>query len=156
MIADAMQVQEETGNANCTGTVCDNTDPGFNAVGSWKTSSFTPGFLGSNYLHDQNNGKGTKTASWAFTVAANGNVGISARWTSNPNRATSVQYMYSVNGGALQACGVPQDQTISGGVFNTLCTVSVTTGQILTVSVTNDDPSGYVIADAVRVGAVPP
>ena len=68
-----------------------------------------------------------------------------------------MQYRYSVDAGPSQNCGAPQDQRINGGVFNTLCSVTgLTTGQTLTVSLTNDS-AGYVIADAVQVaGGVAP
>jgi hypothetical protein len=64
-----------------------------------------------------------------------------------------VQYSYSLDGGTTRTnCGVPVDQRINGGQFNVLCTApALAAGSTLTVMLTNDDVSGYVIADAVRL-----
>jgi PKD repeat protein len=147
--------------ATCQNSICDNTDSGFVSEGAWSTSSSSPGYYGIDYLHDQQSGKGTKTASWAYDIAADGNYEIAAQWSAWTNRASDVQYMYSVDGGSPQNCGAPQSQRINGGQFNPLCIVPVlTVGQTLTVSLVNDS-TGYVIADAMRVqttlgGPLPP
>ena len=149
------------GGGVCPGTICDNTDAGFETVGSWTTSTSSSDYYGTNYLHDQRNGKGTKTASWTYALTTDGNYEIAAHWSAGSNRARSVQYTYAVDGGAPQACGAPVDQRWFGGQFNALCTVSgLTAGSNLTVSLRNDS-SNYVIADAVRVeldlgGPLPP
>jgi hypothetical protein len=146
-------IVQPIGGGVCLGTICDNTDTGFESVGAWSTSTSTSGYFGSNYLHDQNNAKGSKTASWTYAIGADGNYEVAAQWSSSSNRATNVQYMYSINGGALQNCGVPVDQRINGGQFNVLCTApALTAGSTLTVTLTNNS-AGYVIADAVRVEA---
>jgi hypothetical protein len=136
----------------CPGAICDNTDIGFEALGEWKPSTTIPGFFASNYLHDLNTGKGTKTASWTFEIAENGDHEIAAQWSSLSNRAVNVQYLYSVDGFTPQTCGPPVDQRINGGQFNVLCTVPGLVGMsTLTVILNNAGTEGYLIADAVRV-----
>lgn len=153
---------QPVGGGLCLPGICDNSDFGFDLVGDWTVSASNPGFYGSNYLHDQNSGKGGKTASWTYQVAADGNYAIAAQWPAGYNRAADVQYTYSVDGGSPEPCGMPVDQRVDGGQFNDLCTVpSLTAGSELTVSLRNDSLSGYVIADAVRVelfegGPLPP
>ncbi len=145
-----MVMVESIGTVACPAAICDNTDAGFNTIGSWSASSSSPGFYGSDYLHDQNNSKGTKSATWTYLVGTDGNYEIAARWTDNPNRATGVQYRYSVDGGMLVDCGLPVDQRFNGGGFTALCTApALTAGSILTVHVRNES-DGYVIADAVQ------
>ncbi len=139
------------GGAVCPAPVCDNADTGFNTVGSWASSSRWPGYYASDYAHDKRSGKGGKTASWTYAIAANGSYDVAAQWSAASNRASSVQYMYSVDGGAPQDCGAPVDQRANGGQFNGLCAVSgLVAGSTLTVSLRNDS-AGFVIADAVRI-----
>jgi hypothetical protein len=84
-------------------------------------------------------------------IAANGSYDVAAQWSAASNRALSVQYMYSVDGGAPQDCGAPVNQRANGDQFNGLCTVpALAAGSTLTISLRND-AAGYVIADAVLV-----
>lgn len=142
---------QPVGESVCPGPVCDNSDSGFDTAGSWSASSTTPGFYGSNYLHDQNRDKGAKTASWTYLIGADGSYEIAAQWPAYVNRSASVQYSYSVNGTTPVDCGPPVDQRTNGGKFNVLCTVpSLIAGSTLTVRAGNT-ADGYVIADAVRL-----
>jgi len=85
-----------------------------------------------------------------------GNYQIAARWSAYSNRASSVQYRYSANG-ITANCGAPVNQRTNGGTFNVLCTIpSLAAGTTVTVMLRNDDPSGYVIADAVRLQRTSP
>ncbi len=149
------------GGGVCPGEICDNTDAGFDTVGTWAASTSSPGYYGGNYLHDKREAKGSKSATWTYDILADGSYEISAQWAASANRAPFVQYQYSIDGASPQNCGAPADQRYNGGVMNELCTVTdVLAGSRLTVSITNDS-YGYVIADAVRVrldvgGPLPP
>ena len=39
--------------------ILDNADAGVSIVGSWGSSSYSPGYYGTDYLHDGNSGKGS-------------------------------------------------------------------------------------------------
>ena len=149
------------GGGVCPGEICDNSDNGFEVFGDWASSTSSPGYYGSNYLHDKRAGKGSKTASWTWDVVADGNYELAAQWPASLNRAPAVQYMYSIDGGSPQNCGDPADQRYNGGALNKLCTVSgLLAGSTLTLSLRNDS-YGYVIADAARFrldmgGPLPP
>jgi chitodextrinase len=148
---EQMVAVQPAGGAVCPAPICDNTDTGFATVGSWASSSRWPGYYATDYAHDKRADKGSKTASWTYAIAANGSYDVAAQWSAASNRASSVQYMYSVDGGAPQNCGAPVDQRVNGGQFNGLCTVpALAAGSTLTISLRNDS-SGYVIADAVLV-----
>jgi hypothetical protein len=139
------------GGAACPIPICDNGDTGFDTVGTWYTSTSNPGYYGSDYLHDKKVGKGTKTASWTYIIVDDGNHEIAAQWPAWGNRAQSVQYTYSIDGGSPENCGAPQNQRFNGGQLNFLCTApGLIAGSTLTVSIRNDS-AGYVIADAVSV-----
>ena len=140
-----------TGGGVCPGVICDNLDIGFNAVGLWSSSTSSPGYYGSDYLHDQRADKGNKSVTWTYALAADGNYEIAAQWTSSSNRAPFAQYTYSIDGGPSQNCGAPADQRYNGGQMNYLCTVTgLLAGSTLTVGLGNES-NGYVIADAVSV-----
>ena len=148
---EQMVAVQPAGGAVCPAPICDNTDTGFDTVGSWASSSRWPGYYATDYAHDKRAGKGSKTASWTYAIAANGSYDVAAQWSAASNRALSVQYMYSVDGGAPQDCGAPVNQRANGGQFNGLCTVpALVAGSTLTISLRNDS-AGYVIADAVLV-----
>jgi hypothetical protein len=150
VIADAVKLEKSDVQEVCPGVECDNGAAGFSTVGSWSSSASIGGFYGTDYLHDGNAAKGTKTASWTYLTVEPGDYQIAARWSAYSNRASSVQYRYSANG-ITADCGAPVNQRINGGTFNVLCTVpSLAAGTTVTVMLRNDDPSGYVIADAVR------
>src|SRR5690606_22928348 len=71
--------------------VMDNTDSsGITLTGAWVGSTTTNGYIGSNYLHDDNTGKGAKSVRFTPTIPAAGDYEIFARWTAGGNRADNV------------------------------------------------------------------
>jgi FtsP/CotA-like multicopper oxidase with cupredoxin domain len=124
----------------------DNTDPAFSTVGTWPTSSVVPGYSGTNY-HYSAAGNGSNTATWTFTVGTPGFYTVSAKWTSNANRATNAKYTIRNNGTLLGT--VTMNQQAGGGQFVGLGTFSLS-GGTLTVTLSNAGANGYVVADAVQ------
>ena len=125
--------------------IVDNADLGFTTQGSWPTSSFTPGYYGSNYQYSPP-GSGSRTATWSFNVSE-GEHEISAQWSSFVNRATNAGYDIYNNDSYLGTINV--DQRVGGGQFNVLCTDVLDAGSLDVVL--TDAADGYVIADAVKV-----
>ncbi|NJM15538.1 MAG: PKD domain-containing protein, partial [Bacteroidales bacterium] len=72
-------------------------------TGTWTVSSSSTGFIGSNYLHDGNNGKGDKLAVYTPGIPESGSWEVFVTYTSNANRASNVP---------VEVC-VPE---VSGGV----------------------------------------
>ncbi len=142
----------QRGGEVCEGTICDNTAKGASVVGGWSRSSAIAGYYGTNYLHDQNSKKGSKTARWKYTIGQAGKYTIAAQWSQAPNRASNVQYRYAINGGAEKKCGARVSQRVNGGKMNALCSIpALAANSTLTVILRNDATDGFVIADAVRV-----
>ncbi|MEA3478199.1 MAG: PKD domain-containing protein, partial [Bacteroidota bacterium] len=125
--------------------IVDNADLGFTTQGSWPTSSFTPGYYGSNYQYSPA-GSGSKTATWSFNVSE-GEHEISAQWSSFENRASNAGYAIYNNDSYLGT--INADQRVGGGQFNVLCTYILDAGSLDVVL--TDSADGYVIADAVKV-----
>lgn len=124
--------------------VIDNTDPGFSAMGNWGTSSYTPGYYGSNYAYAPPGSGGQ--ARWAFTLSNDGDCQIEARWTSHENRSTVSPYTIINNG--LET-SVLVDQTVDGGRFNPLGSYWLEAGPVEVLL--SSSQGGYVIADAVKL-----
>ena len=128
----------------------DNTDTAtpdfFSAVGSWTSSTWRPGFFGTDYQYAAA-GDGSKTATWTFEISQAGQYEVAARWTASSNRSPDAPYTILNNGNVLGV--VPVDQRVNGGQFNSLGTFALDVG-MLEVVLTNA-ASSYVIADVVEV-----
>jgi len=141
--------------APVSAAVVDNSDTAtpdfFSTVGTWPTSTHSPGFEGTNYQF-RSAGDGSQTATWTFDIDQAGQYEVEANWTSHSNRAPDAPYTIRNNGIALET--VPVDQRVNGGQFVLLGTYTLEVGT-LEVELTNQ-ATGYVIADAVEVIFLPP
>ncbi|MBT1705170.1 cellulase family glycosylhydrolase [Chryseosolibacter indicus] len=87
VVADAVKFSK----SGQSDIVLDNSSTSGVAIeGAWTTSSASPGYQGTNYLHDGNTGKGSKRVTYTPSLPVNGEWTVSVRWTSDPNRATNV------------------------------------------------------------------
>ena len=129
-----------------TEVTIDNADAGFSSgPASWPWSSFSPGGYNTHYQYAPP-GNGSKWARWRFQIPSSGNCEVFAHWTSGGNRSTAAPYTIISNGTQYQAT---VDQTVNGGQFVSLGTFFLDAGTIDVLL--NDTPTGYVIADAVKV-----
>jgi hypothetical protein len=144
VIADAVKIVSEP---PPTGLIIDNTDSGFSTVGTWGTSSYSPGYFGSDYRTGAP-GNGSLSASWTFSLTSSGNCEVLAQWAAHSNRSTAAPYTIYNNGTAVSA-PITRDQTVNGGAFRTLGTFWLEAGSVEVRL--NNAPDGYVIADAVNL-----
>jgi lysophospholipase L1-like esterase len=115
-------------------------------AGAWLASSATAGFYGSDYLHDNNTNKGTKSVRYTPTLPAAGNYQVFLRWAQHANRSTTVPVRINYQGGNFVT---NVNQRINGGAWNLLGSfpfTAGTNGNLLIETGTATD--GYVIADA--------
>lgn len=122
-------------NANCT------------KVGTWPHSTSVAGFQGVNYIHDDNEDKGAKTATFTPNLPVAGTYNVYARWTAGDGRSNNVPYTITYNAGAVP---VYKNQRINGGSWQLLGTYPFNAGTGGKVEVSNRGTVGHVIADAVR------
>ncbi len=134
--------------------VKDNKDAtGIQLTGAWVSSTVTPGYYHSNYIHDNNTAKGTKSVRFTPTLSSAGNYEVFARWTSGENRASNVP-MDIVHAGGTATVSV--NQKINGQQWFSLGTYAFDAGANGSVLIRTAGTSGYVMADAVKfVPAVP-
>ena len=128
--------------------IIDNDDGAPTAVtsGSWSTSSATGGYYGTNYYHDNNTQDGSKSITYTPTLTETRVYTVTARWTSDSNRATNAPYVINHAGGSTT---VYVDQRTGGGTFNMLGNFTFNAGTSGNVVLSNTGTDGYVIADAV-------
>jgi len=115
--------------------------------GDWSLSSSTPGFVGSAYLHDNNENQTTKTTTFTGKLEP-GKYEVLLAYTPNANRASNVSVKVLAGEKELGHSTVNQKKRpdrlegfVSLGKFQ-----FDTTG---TVVVSNEKANGYVISDAV-------
>lgn len=114
--------------------------------GSWKASSANAPFVGFGYLHDDNTGKGDKSARFTAKLTP-GRYEVRIAYPTNKNRATNVPLVIRHRDGMTNAIlnqrMKPQQKTTTSiGVFD-----FATTG---TVTISNKNTDGHVILDAVQ------
>jgi beta-glucanase (GH16 family) len=146
VIADAMKFipAPTTG-----GITVDNTDTASIAsTGTWTNSTGTPGFLGTNYVHDGNAAKGTKTFSFKPAITTAGDYLVYARWPADANRANNVPVDIVKTGGAISTVTVNQQANSNTWVLLGVFPLSPTNAE---VKFRTTGTSGYVVADGVRV-----
>ncbi|MDF3058340.1 MAG: glucan 1,3-beta-glucosidase [Rariglobus sp.] len=144
--ADAMLFQP----APTTGFVTvDNTDTAYVAsTGTWSASTSVPGYLGTNYVHDGNTAKGTKTFSFKPAVAAAGDHLVYARWPADANRASNVPVDIVKADGSVATVIV--NQRVNNNTWTALGVfpLSPTNAEI---KIRTTGTNGFVMADGVRV-----
>jgi hypothetical protein len=134
--------------AGATEVVMDNGTAGVVLTGAWPTSTSRPGFFGTNYVSDDNAGKGTKKVRFTPTLPTAGTYNVYAWWAAYSNRATAVPITVTHAGGTAAPFYANQQQ--NGGAWNLVGSYTFNAGTGGYVEISNTGTSGYVIADAVK------
>ena len=119
--------------------------------GMWKESKSVNHFVGQEYLHDNNQGKGEKSVVFFATIPADGRYEVRLAYASSANRATNVPVEIR-HREAVEQLTVNQTQTPKiDQLFEPLGIYSFAAGTHPVVVVSNSATDGYVIADAVQL-----
>jgi len=110
-----------------------------------KSGDWTEATAG-GYLHDNNDGKGTKTITYTPDLPKDGKYDVYLTWKKNGNRATNVPVEIT---GADGKKSIKVNQRASGGWVK-VYSGSFKAGKSSTLTISNKDTDGHVIADAVR------
>lgn len=129
------------------GLVLDNTDA--KLTGDWTHSASTSGFVGADYLHDNNTAKGDCRAEFAFKIPKSGSYEVRIAYTVNPNRATNVPVTITSADGEKTVKLDQKKETKEG--FRSLGKFSFDPSQSAKVVISNAGTDGYVIVDAVQL-----
>lgn len=122
-------------------------------VGDWGISSVTPGYVGTQYLHDGNDQKGKLSVTYVIPLKEVGKYEVRLSYPPNANRATNVPVTVK-SGDQMFVKKVNQREKPNiDGIF-------VSLGQYhaadqITVIINTTGTDGHVIADAVQAVKVP-
>jgi len=128
------------------GTVLDDTQA--KLTGDWGTSASATGYVGHQYLHDGNEEKGKKQATFSWKVKEPGQYEVIVTYSTNPNRATNVPVTI-VDAEGKHTVRVNQRKKAPSGDMKSLGTYRFEKEGSLTISTEGTD--GYVIVDAVQI-----
>ena len=132
-------------------TIVDNAATnGVAIVGAWTSSTYNTGYYGTNYLHDGNTNKGTKSIRFTPTLPWRADYRVYLRWTEGSNRATNAPVDIVSLAGTNT---VYVNQTTNGSTWVLLGKYPFALGSAGSVLVRNGGTSAFVIADAVAFEA---
>ncbi|MDB5389627.1 MAG: hypothetical protein JWM11_5273, partial [Planctomycetaceae bacterium] len=129
------------------GIVIDNTAAKLN--GDWISTSSISGYIGQDYLHDGNEAKGSRTATFTAKLPKAGRYEVRIAYTANPNRATNVPVSIESNNN-LKKLRLNQREAPKQAGFQPIGMVDSTADSTVTVTISNADTDGHVIIDAVQ------
>jgi len=146
LLADRQILEWAAAGGGTNSIIVDNENPtGVSIVGSWTPSTGAPGYNGTNFLHDGNAGKGSKSVRFTPNLPQAGNYTVYLRWTANANRANNTPVTLTYSGGVTNYA---LNQQLNGGVWNLLGTFPFAAGTSGNLLTENAGTSGFVIADA--------
>jgi len=117
--------------------------------GDWSKSASVGGFVGAEYLHDNNQNKGQLSATYRFAVQNPGTYDVRVFYTANANRATNVPVtIQHADGQSTLQLNERKEPSIdkrahSVGKFRF-------DGEAI-VTISNEATNGYVVIDAVQL-----
>jgi hypothetical protein len=147
VLSMAEAIGEGLGAAALGGIVVDN--QAAKVTGEWTGAASVRPFIGSEYLHDRNSGKGKATVRFVPTIPTNGLYEVRIAYTANPNRATNVPVLIHSSDGD-KTIVLNQRQTPATPPFASLGRYRFSAGSEGYVEIRNDGTDGHVIADAVQ------
>jgi hypothetical protein len=118
-------------------------------TGDWSVSSTTQGYVGDNYIHDENVKKGDKSVKFTATIENAGKYDVRMSYSALANRASNVPVTVT-GGGESKTIIVNQKKAPKENGFASLGKFVFKPGDKVTVTVSNKDTDGHVIVDAVQ------
>jgi hypothetical protein len=118
--------------------------------GSWSSGSSVTPFVGYGYSHDGDAAKGRALARFELFVTQAGPHRVQLAWQAHANRSAAVPVTVR-HGDRVERRTVDQRATPrTDGLFETLCTLTLSPDLPLIVEVGNAGTEGHVVVDAVR------
>ncbi len=135
--------------AQLAGIVVDDVDA--IKIGTWHSSASIGGFVGSTYLHDNNDGQGNKSVRFPIAVPEAGRYEVRLAYTASSNRASNVPVSIFHAGGQSQQTVNQRRRPPIDGAFFSLGTFSFDPRGDSAVTIETTGTDGHVIADAVQL-----
>lgn len=132
----------------------DNKSAGVTAVGGWTSGTAQSGYVGSDYIHDGNTGKGDKSVTYTAATATGAKYKVALWYTPWSNRATNVPVDIYAKSGVVT---VNVNQQANGRQWFTLPGEYEFDPAVgLKVVVRTTGTNGFVVADGLRATPVTP
>ena len=119
-------------------------------TGEWAASSSIGGYVGSEYLHDANEGKGAKSATFTVRAPKGGRYEVRVAYTANANRATNVPISIDSKSTSRKAT-LNQRVAPKHAGFQTIATIDMAADEDVGITISNSGTDGHVIVDAVQL-----
>jgi hypothetical protein len=119
-------------------------------VGQWKASTYSKGFIGKGYVHDDKAGKGEKSIEFSTKIVKAGRYDIRLSYTPNSGRADNVPVVIRHADGTTEAALNQQLTPTINGQFASVGQFRFEADSVAVVTMSNRGTIGHVIADAVR------
>jgi hypothetical protein len=120
-------------------------------AGDWSHSSSIAGFVGSDYRHDGNEGKGDKRARFKLAIKTAGRYDVRLSYTPKPNRATNVPVTIRHADDTTRRTINQRLKPDAPDGFARLGTYRFAPDTEAFVEISNADTDGHVIVDAVQL-----
>nr|WP_294780631.1 N-acetylmuramoyl-L-alanine amidase [uncultured Flavobacterium sp.] len=116
-------------------------------VGAWTSTSATTGYIGTDYIHDGDTGKATKSATFTPSIAQRGKYEVFINFTAGTNRPTNVPVDIIDENGTTT---VTVNQQINNATWVSLGRYNFSAGSTGKAVIRTTGTTGVVIADAFK------
>ncbi|MEM6471663.1 MAG: DUF1553 domain-containing protein [Planctomycetota bacterium] len=146
-IAESRRSLEDLEREQPAGIVIDDADA--KKLGAWKSSTYTKGFIGKGYVHDENANKGERSIEFRTRLPESGSYRVRMAFSSAGNRASNVPVAVHA-ADAVSKHLVNQQAKPASAPWHELGAFEFSGEVDAVVRITNEATDGYVIADAVQ------
>jgi len=122
-------------------------------TGSWTVGSLDSGFIATDYLHDNDEGKGAKQVVFTPNLAKTDEYAVFVRWPTTANAASNVLVTVTHAGGSNT---ITVDQLSYGDQWVYLGTFSMENGTGSSVTISNTNTNGFTVVDGVLLSKLHP
>ncbi len=122
--------------------------------GKWVSSTHTPGYVGSGYLHDDNTDKGNKSITYRAKIKKGGEYDVQVSYTDGPNRSKKAPVTIMHADGEQK---IYIDQTKPPQILGSFISLGIFRFEQIerdVMQITTEGTEGHVIADAIRLVAI--
>ena len=120
-------------------------------IGVWKESTYSPGFVGTGYIHDDQSEKGEKYVEYTIKIPRAATYDVQLSYTAGGGRAANVPVSIKHADGELEVLLNEQEKPSIENLFASLGKFSFTDKQPAVITIATQGTKGHVIADAVRL-----
>ena len=120
-------------------------------IGRWKDSTYTAGFVGKGYIHDDNADKGEKSVRFPIEVPKDALYEVRLSYTGGNGRAANVPVTVAGADGEKTVLLNQKQKPKIGNLYASVGRFQFVSGKTASVTISNRGTKGHVIVDAVQL-----